>query len=179
MQIQRKSLTLWPAVLTFNEVHRHLQTVSVLVTIVQNVRAQRKTRQKVFVLVDSVYGEEHCLEGLDSTLGHDGSTGDRIFSLVHHHEATQDQVALDDCLPLDRPGGGREAAHVTTGRVDESGQKVSEGARVSVSGVGQEVVQPVVDTERGPQPQQNPPQRKVAGHCLVHGRLAGGGRRVA
>jgi len=91
---------------TFDKVDGHFQAVGVLVAVVQQVGAQRDVRQQL-VLVDLVQGVEHRLQGLDAALGHDGSAGDAVLARVDHHQAAENDVALEHCGVLDRPAGGR------------------------------------------------------------------------
>lgn len=100
-----------PAPLTFYKVHGHLQAVRVLVAIVENVRAQRNIRQQRAHSVDAVQCVQHHLERLNAALRHDRSARDRILARVHHHEAAEHDVALDNGRVLDGPSarsdGGR------------------------------------------------------------------------
>ena len=85
---------------TCDEVYSHLQSVCVLIAIIQDVGADGERQPPG---VDLVQREEHRLHGLNAALRHDRPAGPGVLPLVDHHEAPEDQVPLDHGLPFDRP----------------------------------------------------------------------------
>lgn len=87
---------------TFNEVDGLLQSVGVLITVVEHVGADLDGQD--VAAVDVVDGEEHALERLDAALGHDLAADEPVVPFVHHHKAAENNVTGHLGHPLYRPG---------------------------------------------------------------------------
>ena len=88
--------------LTFYEIHSHLEAVRVLIAVVENMGPDLDTRYN-FIIVQLVQGVEHRLESLHAPLRHHRAARDRVLPLVHHHQTTEHQVTLDHRFLLHRP----------------------------------------------------------------------------